>query len=223
MSTPSSRTVTSGRPRDAQLDRAILTATLAILDESGYQGLSFEAVARGAGTSRPAIYRRWPGRAHLALAAIGSRLETPTSPDTGCTLCDLDESISVFLAAYRRIRPDVLVALLAECATDHDLRNQYLETLIEPARGAVARTIDRAVARGNLHPDADLEILLDMVGALVHYLALFGDRHITDTEAEHAVEMLLRGAAVDYEALVAHSRAVERTTTSTESDHRHHP
>ncbi|GGH38661.1 TetR/AcrR family transcriptional regulator [Microbacterium album] len=222
MSTPSQR-ATTGRPRDAQLDRAILASALAILDESGYQELSLEAVARRAGTSRPAIYRRWPGRVHLALAAIGSRLEAPRSPDTGCTLCDLDESFTLFLAAYRLIRPDVLSALLAECATSPELRTTYLETLIEPARRAVAHTIDRAVARGDLRIDADREVLLDMVGALVHYLALFGNRHITDTEAEQAIEMLLRGAARDYDALVAHSRALEEAAASGTPHHRHHP
>ncbi|MGK9220450.1 MULTISPECIES: TetR/AcrR family transcriptional regulator [unclassified Microbacterium] len=222
MSTPSRRPAGAGRPRDAQLDHAILDAALAILDEAGYQELSLEAVARKAGTSRPAIYRRWPGRARLALAAISSRLESPRSPDTGCTLCDLDESISLFLAAYRRIRPDVLSALLAECATSADLRAQYLETLIEPARRAVACTIDRAVGRGDVRPDADREVLLDMVGALVHYLALFGDRHITDAEAQQAVEILLRGAARDYNALVAHSRALEQAPTSDADHHRHH-
>ncbi|MBB3050644.1 AcrR family transcriptional regulator [Prauserella isguenensis] len=222
MSTPSSNATPSGRPRDPQLDQAILAATLELLDESDYRELSLDAVARRAGTSRPAIYRRWPGRVHLALAAIRSRLEAPASPDTGCTLCDLDESFRLFLVTYRLIRPDVLSALLAECATTSELRAQYLDTLIEPARRAVGHTIDRAIARGDLRADTDREIFLDMVGALVHYLALFADRHISDTEAEHAIETLLRGAAIDYEALVAHSRATEESKESSTAHHRHH-
>ncbi|GGD33734.1 hypothetical protein GCM10010915_12650 [Microbacterium faecale] len=222
MSTPSSSAAQTGRPRDRHLDHAILAATLAILDESGYQELSLGGVARRAGTSRPAIYRRWPDRVHLALAAIGSRLEAPLSPDTGCTLCDLDESFKVFLVAYRQIRPDALSAILAECAATPELRAQYLDTLIEPARRAVGHTLDRATARGDLRPDADRNLLLDTVGSLVHYFALFCDRHITDAEAEHAIETLLRGAAVDYEALVAHSLALEETEPPKESHHRHH-
>jgi hypothetical protein len=60
-----------------------------------------------------------------------------------------------------------------------------------------------------------------MVGSLVHYLALFGDRHITDAEAEHAIETLLRGAAVDYDALIEHSRALEALEPPSGEHHPH--
>ncbi|MBW1639753.1 TetR/AcrR family transcriptional regulator [Microbacterium resistens] len=218
---PAQRPGAAGRPRDPHIDQAVLSAALAILDERGYAELGLEEVATRAGTSRPAIYRRWPGRAPLALAAIASRLTAPRSPDTGCTLCDLDESVTVFLAAYRQIRPDVLTALLADCATEPELRTRYLDTLIEPARLAVGHTLDRAIARGDLRPEVDRELLLDMVGSLVHYLALFGDRHITDAEAEHAIETLLRGAAVDYDALIEHSRALEALEPPSGEHHPH--
>ncbi|WP_460498898.1 TetR/AcrR family transcriptional regulator [Glycomyces tarimensis] len=199
-----------GRPRDPQIDRALLASALELLDEVGYGGLTLEEVARRAGTSRPAIYRRWPGRASLALDAIATRLDVPSPPDTGCTLCDFDESFNVFLAAYRTIRPEVLSALYLECAPEPELQARYLETVVEPSRQAVGRTLDRAVARGDLRPETDREQLLDLIGALVHHRALFGGGHLTDTEAESAIETLLRGAAVDYPALLAHSRRLEQ-------------
>ncbi|MGP4114897.1 TetR/AcrR family transcriptional regulator [Streptomyces sp. 4N509B] len=201
---------TTGRPRDQHIDAAVIAAALETLDEHGYQGLSVEEVARRAGTSRPAIYRRWSGRAPLALAAIATRLDVPTPPDSGCTLCDIAESFNVFLAAYRTIRPDVLSTLHADCASDAELSARYLETVIEPSRRAVAHTLDRAIARGDLRADVNRRLLLDMVGSLVHYRATFGRRHLSDEEAAQAVEALLRGAAVDYPALVEHSEALER-------------
>lgn len=199
-----------GRPRDPRIDEAVLTATLEVLEESGYVGLSIEEVARRAGTSRPAIYRRWPGRAPLVLAALATRLDVPTPPDTGCTLCDMDESFNIFLSTYRTISPDVICSLYAECAFDPELRERYMATVVEPCRRAVGHTLDRATRRGHLRQDADREQLLDFVGALVHYRALAGRRHLTDKEAEAAIETLLRGAAVDYAALVEHMEEVER-------------
>jgi hypothetical protein len=59
----------AGRPRDRQIDVAVLTATLAVLDKSGYGGLTLEQVARDAGTTKPAIYRRWPTRQQLVDAS----------------------------------------------------------------------------------------------------------------------------------------------------------
>lgn len=209
MATERASTTAGGRPRDPRIGDAVLTATLELLETSTYDALAIEEVARRAETSRPAIYRRWPGRAHLVLAAIATRLAVPEPPDTGCTLCDLDEGFGVFLAAYRTIRPEILTALYAECAADAELRSRYAAMVVDPARAAVGRTLERAVARGDLREATDRDLLLDLVGALVHHRAAFGEHHLTGAEAAGAIEMLLRGAAVDYDALLAHSEKVE--------------
>lgn len=211
MSSPNRSVVrgTGGRPRDPDIDRAVLAATLEVLDESGYADLSLGEIARRAGTTRPALYRRWTGRPALVLAAIAVRLDIPTPPDTGCTLCDIGESFDVFLTAYRTLRPEVLSALYVDCAADTELRDRYLDTIIEPARRAVGRTLSRAAERGDLRPDADLDQLLDLVASFVHYRAMFGREHLSDDEAWHAIELLMRGAAVDFAELLAHSEALE--------------
>jgi AcrR family transcriptional regulator len=207
--------MTTGRPRDPQIDAAVLEATRAVLDEAGYGRLTIEEVARRAEATKPAIYRRWPTRQHLALAALETRLGDSPAPDTGCTLCDLGEGIGVFVAAFRRIRPGVLGALFADCAAVPELRNAFIAALFEPPRAAVGQMLDRAVARGDLRPDVDRGLVLDMLSSLVHYRALFGPAPVTDDEVEQAVEALLSGIAVDYAALVAHSRAL------TEAHHTH--
>lgn len=197
-----------GRPRDPQIDAAVLEATLALLDGSGYVRLSIEEVARQAGTTKPAIYRRWPGRPHLVLAALAVRLDAAHAPDTGCTLCDLNEGINVFVAAFRRIRPEVLGPLLADCTPDPELHRTFIATLFDPPRDAVAQMLDRALRRGDLRADIDLELVLDMLGSLVHYRTLFGHASTSDAEVERAVEALLRGVATDYPALLEHSRSM---------------
>ncbi|SFB36514.1 transcriptional regulator, TetR family [Amycolatopsis marina] len=196
----------AGRPRDSQIDLAVLDATLAVLDQSGYGRFTLEEVARRAATTKPAIYRRWPTRQRLVLAALARRLgETPV-PNTGCTLCDLDECISVFVAAFRRMPPDVLGPLLADCAADTELRADFMTTLFDPPRAAVKQTLTHAISRGDLRADVDLELTLDLLGSLVHYRALFGHAPITDAQIERTVETLLQGIATDYPTLLAHSR-----------------
>jgi AcrR family transcriptional regulator len=197
-----------GRPRDRQIDAAVLGATLAVLDRSGYGRLTIEEVARHAGTTKPAIYRRWPNRQRLVLAALGQRLGEARAPDTGCTLCDLDESLKVFVGAFRRMPPNVLGPLLSDCAGDRELRAAFMTTLFEPPRAAVRETLDRAHERGDLRDDVDLELILDLIGSLVHYRALFGHAPTTDAEIERAVEAFLRGIATDYPRLLEHSRRV---------------
>ncbi|MCA1680167.1 MAG: TetR/AcrR family transcriptional regulator, partial [Actinobacteria bacterium] len=163
-----------GRPRDPQIDTAVLDATLAVLDEVGYGRLTLEGVARRAVTTKPAIYRRWPGRQRLVLAALGLRLGEARAPDTGCTLCDLDECLKVFVAAFKRMPPGVLGPLFADCVGDRELRAVFMETLFEPPRSAVKRTLDRAHARGDLRDAVDRDLILDLLGSLIFYRALFG-------------------------------------------------
>ena len=70
-----------GRPRDARHDQAILAATLEILQEQGYGGLTIEGVAARAGVGRPTIYRRWPSKPALVVAALvqSDRLALPVA------------------------------------------------------------------------------------------------------------------------------------------------
>jgi AcrR family transcriptional regulator len=208
----------AGRPRDLDIDAALLKATIAVLKESGYGGLTLDKVAREAGTTKPSIYRRWPTRQRLVLAALGGRLGVARAPDTGCTLCDLDECLKVFVAAFRRMPPGVIGPLFADCAGDRELRAAFMTTLFDPPRAAVRETLERALARGDLRDDVDLELILDMIGSLVHYRTLFGHAPTSDAEIERAVEALLQGIATDYPTLLEHSR---RTSGDPKLHHLH--
>src|SRR5699024_11870293 len=105
-------------------------------DAEGYCAVSVEASAGAAGSPRLAVYRRWSGRAALVLAEIAVRLDVPAPPDTGCTLCDIDEGFGIFLSAYRKLRPEALGAPYAECAPDPEPRGRYTRTLGAPPRPA---------------------------------------------------------------------------------------
>jgi len=142
------------------------------------------------------------------LAALGERLGRARAPDTGCTLCDLDECLKVFVAAFRRIPPGVIGPLYADCAGDRELRKAFMTALFDPPRAAVKETLERAYARGDLRDGLDLDMVLDLIGSFVHYRALFRHAPTSDVEIERAVEALLQGIATDYPRLLEHSRRV---------------
>ncbi|BCJ68586.1 TetR/AcrR family transcriptional regulator [Polymorphospora rubra] len=197
----------AGRPRDAHLDAAILDSTMAVLGKVGYKHLTIGEVATRAGTTKPALYRRWASQQELVLAALARQLGGIEAPDTDCTLCDLHESISVFVDAFHRLPPNVLAPLLADCAGHDDLRTAFMTTLFEPPRAAVRQTLRGAIARGDLRPDLNLDLAVDLLASLVYYRALFGHAPLTGADIGDAVETLLRGIAVDYDTLLAHSLA----------------
>jgi AcrR family transcriptional regulator len=195
-----------GRPRDRHIDVAVLKATRAVLDESGYGGLTLEEVARRAGTTKPAIHRRWPSRQRLVLSALAERAGEPRAPDTGCSLCDLDECLKLFVAAFRRMPPGVIGPLYVDCAADPELRKAFMITLFDPPRAAVGDALERAQKRGDLRDDVEIGLILDVIASLVHYRVLFAHAPTSDTEVERVVEALLQGIASDYPRLLEHSR-----------------
>src|SRR5690606_13688262 len=150
-----------GRPRDTGIDDAVLTETIAALDDVGYTRLSLGDVARRAGTSRPALYRRWPTRQRLVLAALERRIGSVQPPDTTCTMCDLAECLGLFVEAFEQLPPGVLAPLLGDTADDAGLRAEFMARLFDPPREAVRRTLSRARDRGDLREDLDLDLAVD--------------------------------------------------------------
>jgi AcrR family transcriptional regulator len=194
--------VSPGRPRDATIDGAVLTATVAILRERGWSGFALEAVAARAGTTKAAIRRRWPARQRLVIDALASLLVTPPTPDNGCTRCDLNASVDLLTEMlHDRLPPGVLAPLVADCAGAD--RQYLLDTLVAPSREAATSAVRRAMDRAELRPDVDPELIVDLLASAVYQRALFGD---APQDTSTLVDVLLRGVAVDFERLVWISR-----------------
>jgi AcrR family transcriptional regulator len=143
------------RRREAVLEQAILGAAVEVLTESGYAGLTMDRVARRAGTNKNAIYRRWPNRAALGVAAyrqmVRGRLRLL---DTGTLRGDV-------LALLRQINRDlsspngdILRALLASASDDPELLAQLRHQATGDASAIWLTVLGRAVARGEAAPQA---------------------------------------------------------------------
>lgn len=191
-----------GRPRDESIDQAVLEATAQALDEGGYRAVSIEDVARRAGASKSAVYRRWPNRRRLVLAVLEARLGVIEAPDTGCTLCDLHECLLLVTRAVDRLGAGTLAQLTAEGTGDPALRAELMEVVMDPPRREVHRTLYKARERGDLTEHIDLPLTVDVLASLTFYRQLLGDRPMASEEIEAVVTALLRGIATDYEELV---------------------
>lgn len=142
------------RRRGAALESALLDAAWAELVELGYAGMTYEGVARRASTSRPVVYRRWPTKPELALAAVRHWYdEHPIAlPDTGTLRGDVIALLEEFHAKRRDIMPLFLARLGAyfeETGTNvADLRDTL--TLASRAKPLMDPILERAAARGEI-------------------------------------------------------------------------
>ena len=127
-----------GRPRDRGIDDAVLRVTVELLAESSYADLSVDAIAARAGTSKPAIYRRWRGKAHLVHEAVFPRTATTELPDTGSLEGDVREMLRRTLTVLST--PAALAALpglVGEMASDPTLHTALLERFGDVLVGAL--------------------------------------------------------------------------------------
>ena len=186
-----------GRPRDARTDQAILDATLAILREEGYGSLTIEHVAATAGVGRPTIYRRWPSKPALVVAALvaSARLALPVR-NQGSLRKEL-------IAVQRRQvmlmnTPEnrrVTAGLVADLTTDPQLAATYVRDYLAPRRAAVFEVLQRGVDRGELDPGADFALIYDLlVGPLFMRAVVWGETLPRDM-AEQTTDVILAAFA----------------------------
>ena len=163
-----------GRPRDPDLDERILDATRRLLAERGYQGLSIDAVARAAGTTRPTVYLRFAGKEELATSAVaGMAVEEPLR-QTDDIHADLVAELRHFRAAITRPNGFSFVGtVLAEEHATPGLIARFRERLVLPRRHRLAATLERGMRIGAIRADLDVDAATGMLTGSVyaHHLA----------------------------------------------------
>ncbi|MCX6597535.1 MAG: TetR/AcrR family transcriptional regulator [Acidobacteria bacterium] len=163
-----------GRPRDDEAEQRILDVTLEHLSRSGYSRMSIDGIAQAARVSKPTIYRRWPGKEDLAVAAV-ARLQVS---EPAVTDDDTVTALTAILSNFRRslLRPRgmaLLGTVLAEEEHAPRLIELFRERIVSTRRAMLRTVLERAAARGELQPEADLDAAVAMlVGSFyARYLA----------------------------------------------------
>ena len=166
---PATETRRPGRPRSEQAEQAIIEATLDLFAERGFEGVCVEAVAARAGVGKATIYRRWPNKEELLLAAFGS-LKSPFPEPKGVSVRDdLLAMVEVMCADKADPRKARRYALLLGDGDKYPrLMARYKETVVQPRRDAMRAVIRRGIETGELRPDTDVEIaMLSLTGAIM--------------------------------------------------------
>ena len=153
-----------GRPRDPGYDKTILDATLEILFDKGYAGLTIDGVAARTGVGRPTIYRRWSSKPALVIAALTQSIGLSPTPDTGA----LRDDLLAFQRHHMKMmdRPEsrrVTAGLVADLVGHPELAESYFGDYIRPRQESVWQALQRGVERGELRPDADFTLIYDLL------------------------------------------------------------
>ncbi len=190
------------RPRSTQCDRAILDAALAEYARNGLDGMSVDAVAARGGVSKATIYRRYPSKAVLVVAAANAAAEEQAPiPDTGSVRGDMTTA----LRNLRRLLDDPILGaakrmLLVDAERNDELARVHAESVRDRRQG-MFDVFRRGIERGELRPDIDVEFAADTVGAPVFYRHLVSRARITDAYIAQIVDEFLARYGVQSAAL----------------------
>lgn len=184
-----------GRPRSQEADRAILGAAAALLAEGGFAALSIEEVAARAGVAKTTIYRRWNSRGALALDAFLADFQSQQPPpDTGTLRGDLLAALRAWIRAVTRTSAGpILAGLIAESQRDPELGVAWRERVVERLRAQHKLILNRAIDRGEIPPDTDQEVVLDLLFGAAYHRLLHGHRPLTDAFARRVVDVIVAG------------------------------
>lgn len=191
-----------GRRRDHTRDPEILDAAVDVLAEYGFEGMTIDMVAARAKAGKATIYRRWPSKADLVIDAVAcmkaSELDVDHLPDTGSLRGDLIAMIRPRSIEDGERKLRVMAGLFGMISASPDLADAARTAIIEP-RAAVNRIfLRRAIERGEIRADCDVELLAVLTPAMVAYRVLIQKRPV---DPEYLVSLidgvLLPAAGVD--------------------------
>jgi AcrR family transcriptional regulator len=183
-----------GRPRDPRIDGAVLRATVELLAETGYADLTVDAIARRARTSKPAIYRRWPSKAHVVHEAVFPIGEGTALPDTGSLAGDVREMLRRTTAVLTTpAARAALPGLVGEMAADPALHAALLERFSDVLSRGLTDRLDDAVTRGEARPDVTAAELVETIAGITLMALITRGDALDNAWTERTAALITRG------------------------------
>ena len=182
--------------RSARVVASVLQAAVAVLAEQGWPNFSVGAVAERAGVHETSIYRRWRTKEALINDAIVARTagQLPV-PDLGSVRADLVELLGAALGFLRSPIGGALVRMAVALPPSLEATN-FKRAFWSNRFPAILMVIERGVERGELDPNVDRQLLMEMFIGLFHVRVFLMDNPHDDGLAERVVDLALRGAKV---------------------------
>jgi AcrR family transcriptional regulator len=175
-------------------ERELLDATIAVLEEHGYDRFTVDEVATRAHASKATIYRRWPSKAALVTAAMAARMRTSAflaAADEDLGLRDELLHLVELLAAEARELRATVAAVLGEGQRNAAFRATLEEHFVTPRRDRMLATLQRHRAAGAIGAGADLDLIGGVPSAIVYQRLLLSNEPVDDDLPTRIVDRLM--------------------------------
>lgn len=183
----------AGRPRDPAVDKRVLDATLAQLIQNGYSQLRVDDVAAEARVAKTTVYRRWTSKEALVADAVSRLYLDRVQPvDHGDLRSDLvallRETYELLFEGPGRVVED----LVRESGTSRELAH-VVKVTTEVRRRSFHQAMNRGVARGEVDPSVDHDLVIDLLVGPLWTRCLVTDTALTASDIDRIVDTMLDG------------------------------
>ncbi|OBK84612.1 TetR/AcrR family transcriptional regulator [Mycolicibacter sinensis] len=162
-------------PREVEL----LEVTLQLLQENGYDRLTVDAVAATARASKATVYRRWPSKAELVLAAFTEGIrQVAVPPDTGTLRGDLVR-LGELVCEQTAQHASTIRAVLVEVSRNPALNDAMQHQFIDQRKALMLHILGQAVDRGEIDAAAVNDDLWDVLPGYLIFRSLVSGRATT--------------------------------------------
>jgi AcrR family transcriptional regulator len=184
----------SQRRQTKTRDRA-LAAAAEILRRDGYPQLTMERVASESGVAKTTLYRRWASKAALCMDLyLDLSARELSIPDTGSVDGDLRRiADTVVRLQTKTVAGPALLGLIAEALVNPETRREFLAPFAERRREVTRAVLKRAVDRGEIRRETDIELFIDALGGAVTFRLLQGHAPLSPSFTTALVDLLLAG------------------------------
>ena len=181
-----------GRPRDSKREAAIAESAISVIQEVGYERTTIEAIALKAGVSKATIYRRWKNKAEVIAHAISQHAfcESPAI-DAGNLRDDLVELLVAKVKLLKGPDGAVIASIMSAAKLDPDLAKAIPHSIRDGGKDVHEAILDRAIVRGEISPDANLELLAEIVPAIMTYRIFMSQQPVNRKFIELLVDDVL--------------------------------
>ena len=182
--------------RSAATEQAILQAARELLAVGGVQHLTIEGVAARSGVAKTTIYRRYRDKDDLALSVVLDMVEQVILPELGDTRAELVQFVSAAVDQLgSTLMGRVMQGLVSDLAVDAELAAAFQERVVSVRNAEVARLVARAIERGDLAADTDVETAHELLVAPIYYRLLLSGNPLDHAFAERIVDAAMRAFA----------------------------
>jgi AcrR family transcriptional regulator len=183
-----------GRPRSEKARRSIIKAAQALLADGGLGAVTMEAVAARAGVGKPTVYRWWPDRHAVAMAALmETELDKPVRSGGSSAIAALRAQLRAIAKRFATTTGRHVASMIAAAQTESELSKAFRNHFVLARRAEGKALLERAMQNREVRRDLDAEVALDLLYGPLFFRLLMGHAPLDEAFVDGVLDQALQG------------------------------